>query len=95
METLVLANSKKAQYFYNRSLINKGEKITDFYKKPSSNKIYAYLDCVKFMEELNGYNGHITGGSMNCFSYCFNYKDENNKEHLIYLTKDSIYNILL
>lgn len=87
--------SKAGKHWYQQSLMNKGKTLKDVYKKPSYNKIEAYNWCINYMEEFNGYNGHITSANQQVFSFSFNYKDEDGIEHIMYLTRDNNYDIKL
>lgn len=69
--------------------------IWEAYSRPSYAKVKAYTnDCLKQMQELNGYDGRITGASSHFFSYAFRYLKDG-AEHLRYITYANNYDFVI
>lgn len=69
--------------------------LYDAYKSCSYEKQRAYDYCLNLESELNGYDGSVVGASVFFFSYAFKYMDNENREHLMYITHANDYDFVI
>ena len=91
-------NTKKAQGFirsYNYHCYKSSScDIEAFYKKPSFNKIKAWLYCKELCKKYNGLGLAVTGGNCSFFSAGFTFNNDD-KKYLVYITHATNYCIEL
>ena len=76
---------QKAYDKYNRS---RNYNLFDCYNNISSAKAKAYQYCLELLGKYNGKALKVVGYNTNAFSMGFEYRDNENKLHFVYITKD-------
>lgn len=88
-------NTKKAKAFiqaYNNAPLHRN--LNDCYSRYSSDKAWAYKDCLKMVEKFSGYDYTIVGYNCMMFTFAFWYV-ENGHRFLYYITRYNDYVIQL
>lgn len=78
----------------NESIINRYKKasatdVKDVYTKPSKLKLDKCKECRQKMVDMNGEGFRILGANSYTFSAAFKYKNQDGKNILVFITKDS------
>lgn len=79
--------TKKQEWMLDKYNASSASELRQVYYSWSDKKEEAYKNCLVKQSDLGGYDGRITSKSPYKFAYAFRYKDENNQEHLYYITK--------
>lgn len=77
--------TKKQQEIIRRHLLSNRIELSDAYKKPSADKIWAYKDCRKRFEQQDGFKFKIIGRNSFVFSVGWYFK-KNDKTYFHYET---------
>ena len=62
--------------------------LRDCYNNASYSKVRAYMYCEELCNKMGGYGLKIIGYNTCTFSVGFEYMDNENKLHFVYITKD-------
>lgn len=88
-------NTKKARRMIGRFIDATCRSVTEFYKKPSINKILAEMKIIDEMTNNDGFNFYITGGNASTFSCAYQCITADNEWYIIYHTANNTYLIEL
>lgn len=79
--------TKEQERMYNTYRRARATDLHQVYGKFSNEKYQAFLECLCWKKDYNGYDGRITSANSWQFSYAFKYWKDG-KEWLFYITKN-------